>query len=228
VPRNDQLEAPQYSSPVTISISACLDDIIRAAHDNSFRPNIKCQLIYAVMYQKTSLSSAARSLNIDKTIANKTLSIFKILLKRALKMPARKRGRRPKIEPKHVEWARDFVKDNYGRHFTLNTLAKEMNSAFKNEISVSKTTIQRMLKTKLGMSYKKLTKSNPKAIQLSHKRSFLESLTVQLELLDRGFELIYIDEFSWSPRATSVYGWAPIGTKRNIILNQSSFSMTFI
>ena len=68
------------------------------------------------------------------------------------------------------------------------------------ETPPSKTTIASILKKELGMSYKVLQTKNTKVTKPEQERLFCESLAVQLWLRDAGFELKYVDEFSFSSR----------------------------
>ena len=43
-------------------------------------------------------------------------------------------------------------------------------------------------------------------------RKFIESALVQVMLIEKDYELIYLDEFSVNFRQKSVYGWGPIGS----------------
>ena len=71
---------------------------------------------------------------------------------------------------------------------------------------ISDNTVKRVLKIKLGMVHKSLRKINKKASIKGSIRSFCEALKFQLELLNDGHKLIYIDEFSISSRRNPMYG----------------------
>ena len=61
-------------------------------------------------------------------------------------------------------------------------------------------TISRILKKELGMSFKVLQKRNPKTRQEENARLFHEAIAIQVFLRENDFELIYIDEFSYSSK----------------------------
>ena len=61
-------------------------------------------------------------------------------------------------------------------------------------------TISRILRNELNITYKVLQKRNLKTENSSNIRLFHESLAIQVFLRAKDYELIYIDEFSYSSK----------------------------
>ena len=67
-----------------------------------------------------------------------------------------------------------------------------------------------------------------KSLSADSIRKFYESAMVQIQLNNRGYELMFIDEFSINFRHNTTYGWAPVGVKGYLDVNIESFSMSFM
>ena len=68
----------------------------------------------------------------------------------------------------------------------------------------SNSTITKVLKKKLKMSYKILHKWNTKRRDLQNQRLFIESLFLQILFKESNIETIYIEEFKFSSRKLSI------------------------
>ena len=79
-------------------------------------------------------------------------------------------------------------------------IRNEFNSQYKDDITLLSFAVPRILKSNLRMTHKKLSKGIKKSLNSAHKRSFIEVLTILLEMNKAGYELIYVDEFSLSSR----------------------------
>ena len=121
-----------------------------------------------------------------------------------------------------------FVSKNNSNFYTIQMIGNEFNSQYKDVITISSSTVAWILKSNLRITHKKLSKGIKKTLNSAHKRSFVEVLTILLEMNKAGYELIYVDEFSLSRRKNSTYGWGVKGEKKWMIINQDPFSMSFI
>ena len=79
-------------------------------------------------------------------------------------------------------------------------MLKMWDQLYDEEKIPSDTTIRNIMKTKLGMSYRLLEKRHKKSINIEGSRNFIQACALQIELINRELELIYIDEFSFSSR----------------------------
>ena len=93
---------------------------------------------------------------------------------------------------------------------------------------VSWETVRRAIKEQLSMRFKRIEKVVPKSATSESRRSFMESLVMQLEIERLGIETIFVDEFTISSRNSNHYGWAFKGQKGFIASMDDKFSMSFI
>ena len=77
-------------------------------------------------------------------------------------------------------------------------------------------------------SISKIERISKRATGQTHKRLLFESMLLQLILIDKGYELVWIDEFSLSSRQDELYGWWSRGSKRYVLFDDWQFSMSFI
>ena len=63
------------------------------------------------------------------------------------------------------------------------------------------------MKTRLGLSYKKLIKISPKHKSQEKVRHMMQSALLLMSLEDESYEKVYVDEFSFDPRKTEYFGW---------------------
>ena len=102
------------------------------------------------------------------------------------------------------------------------------NDHYGTTCELSANTIRHIMKSKLCMRFKKVEKINSKTLGSTNIRLLCESMTLQSELQHLGYEMIFIDEFSWSNRRNNLYGWCRAGRKRYINFNESTFTMSFM
>ena len=84
------------------------------------------------------------------------------------------------------------------------------------------------MKEQLSMRYKRIEKVIPKSATSESKRSFMESLAMQLEIERLGIETTFVDEFTISGRNDNHYGWTYKGQKGFVASMDDKFTMSFI
>ena len=84
----------------------------------------------------------------------------------------------------------------------------ELNKSLKKFSSFN---IRKILKNILDFKYKMLHETHPKTFMDENIRQFYESAYLQLKLEAGGFEVIYIDEFSFNTRKQKYKGWVRKG-----------------
>ena len=94
--------------------------------------------------------------------------------------------------------------------------------------SISKSSINRILKNKLSYSYKKAGLVNKVWMSHDRIRRFWESIQIQLSILSLGYEIIYFDRFSWNNRYNTIYTWSTRGKKAFAVMKNEAFSMSFL
>ena len=93
---------------------------------------------------------------------------------------------------------------------------------------MSQSTILRVMKKKLRLSYKKLSKTNPKNFDYENITRILKSASLLTRLCNTFTEVLYIDEFSFNARKVNYYGWSPVNSKWYISKIPESFTISFI
>ena len=83
---------------------------------------------------------------------------------------------------------------------TIKKIKRYMNSSRKDLEHPSNTTISNILREELKMNFKKFHKCHRKVMTGKHTRLFAESLSLKLTLNLIHYEVIYLDEFSFSSR----------------------------
>ena len=137
-------------------------------------------------------------------------------------------GRRSKIKNLHIKAIKEFIKSHEGQHFTVNEIKIYLQTNFPDMIQLSEWSIRKILKLSLRYSYKKVNFIQKKVFKDEYVRRFFESSIIQLLLINNGYELLYLDEFSINFRNKSTYGWSPIGGDGFVKFNQTQFSMSFM
>ena len=77
-------------------------------------------------------------------------------------------------------------------------------------------------------SYKKLSLAKESHSPMNMWEDFSNPPLIQIILLDKGYELLYLDEFLINLRDKSMYGWWSIGVKFLIKTHQADLSMSFM
>ena len=93
---------------------------------------------------------------------------------------------------------------------------------------VSWEAVKRAIKEQLSMRFKRIEKVVSKSATSESRRSFMESLVMQLEIELLWIETLFVDEFTISSRNSSHYGWTFKGQKGFIASMGDKFSMSFI
>ena len=131
-----------------------------------------------------------------------------------------------KVTREHIKFVKDYIWRWKEQHFTVAMVKNQIcnNTDLDN---LSEWHIRKILKTYLNYSNKKLSKMNIKVMRPEYIRRFHESAIMQHMLLEVNYELIYLDEFSFSSRDNIFYGWGRKGVSSFIVENPYSFSVSF-
>ena len=97
----------------------------------------------------------------------------------------------------------------------------------RNEKAPCDSTLAHTLKKKLNMSYRILSIQPPKTTTKEHIRTYWESVMIQCSLANRGFELVFVDEFHISTHRSRFKGWAFKDCKSAVTSTMDKFSMYF-
>ena len=125
---------------------------------------------------------------------------YKKLVKEQKEKRKRERARKRRV-------VSDLMIENIDRYCCKNknkalTIAKIKEEVWKNKNYSDppwNSTIARILKTKLRMSYRTLATRHPKSVQEEQLNMFIEASAIQMQLSQRRIQLVFVDEFhlSW-------------------------------
>ena len=104
---------------------------------------------------------------------------------------------------------------------------------------ISASSIKRILKKKLGYSFKRISTLEHNSIKPFNIWKFFESAILKIKLEEKKIELIFIDAFSLSSRYNKLYCWSKVGQrlvkdwskvnqKGYVLTHYDSFSMFFV
>ena len=127
-----------------------------------------------------------------------------------------------------MDYIRSLVQNSYGEIFVIDDIQKRLLQRFHDLNSISNSTISRWLRNKLGMSFKKLSKVNAKIHNPGQALKVGRWKWCIHYLLDEDFEVVYVDEFSYSERKHRQMGWTLKGKKRLYPESKENFTMNFI
>ena len=113
----------------------------------------------------------------------------------------------------HKEYLDNKINPLVFKRWTWSSVKSKLIDEFSEIGEVSSSTVDRFLKNEMNMSYKILEHKPAPATTLISIRKLLESASIHFELLSKGVELIFIDEFSVNTQHHKFRGWAPKGLK---------------
>ena len=145
--------------------------------------------------------SIAAKMNFSKIKINKVLSKHKALArKQGVKNFKTKAGGNSIINEDHIEMIKQYIESTHYKPIKLNMIKNAVWPINSSERPPWKSTISKILKKRLKMSYKVLHKWNTKRRDPQNQRIFMESLYFQTKFRVTEIEAIYIDEFKFSSR----------------------------
>ena len=121
-----------------------------------------------------------------------------------------------------------FIANSDSIAIKRNTVNSHLVQEFENFSKVVISTIGNYMKRYCSLSYKQLEGRYAYSISPDNSRKFLESAAIQQKFLNKGVELIFLDEFSLNTRHMRYRGWTIKGHKGYTKIDSSGFSMSFI
>ena len=163
--------------------------------DADERQNAQIQVIYLWRTTKLSQKSIAMKLNLSLYFVRSAVRAYKARVKQMIKLNREKSNKcREKITPEQIEEIRCFFMTNKNKALTLNDVKEAVWRDQPPDVTPTDPTVSKVLKTKLWMSYRRLSKHPPKILRDEHIRSFWEAVMIQTILRSNFYELIFIDD----------------------------------
>ena len=132
-----------------------------------------------------------------------------------------------KLKEEHKAFINDLILSNPFSQWTWNKVKSKLNDEFLDMPQLHNSTISKWMSNQLNLSYKKLELRRPPASTQTSYRKWLESALLQIELMRKDVEIIYIDEFHVNTRLHRFRGWTQKGQKGYITVDLKDFSMSF-
>ena len=136
--------------------------------------------------------------------------------------------RRWKIKKERIAWLQQFVNNKQITGFKLCDARNHLLFNFSSRNPLSLTTVSKVLKRQIGMSYKKLGELNPKKTTQDLMSNLSLCLQTILGLYKLGWYIKFADEFLINRNMMSTYGWTKRGMPGRIKRNSLQFRMSFV
>ena len=150
---------------------------------------------------KYSINSIAVQTRTNKEFVNKSISKYRRGVKALWKDNQKKcKVKRKEKTVKYIEMIKDFCSSLHNQPITIRKIKSYLLASNLDKGEPCVTTIGSILRKELGMSYKILHKWHKKVMTTEHANSFAKSLLIQFKLINQDYEIIYLDEFSFSSR----------------------------
>ena len=169
---------------------------------NNISPNdIEVQAVFLKLIKHYWSQSIAAKTNLTKIKVNKIIAKYKRLLKM-------QKTRKLKsiwisyltIKDHHIEQMKKYVDSIHNTPVKIEMIKNAVWPKNSETKPPWNSTISKILKNKLNMSYEVLHKWNIKRKEKLNKRVFIESLYLQTKLRTNEIEIIHTDEFKFSSR----------------------------
>ena len=190
-----------HNSNYNMIIDNIKDEVDSLSSNEAESNNIEAQVIFLWKFKHYWSKSIAAKMNISKITVNKILKKFRQLVKsrQINNLKARAKANRV-IKDSQIEEIKKYIESIDSKPLKLSMIKHAVWPYDSEAKPPSNSTISKVLKNKLKMSYKILHKWNTKRRDLQNQRLFIESLFLQTLLKESNIETIYIDEFKFSSR----------------------------
>ena len=151
------------------ALSGNLDDIRREEE----KQDDQTRAIYLWRTTKLFQKSIAMKLDLSMYFVRSALRAYKARVKQMIKLNREKSNkRREKVTPKQIDEIRSFFVANKNKALTLGDVKEAVWKGQPPSVALTDPTISGVLKAKLRMSYRRLSKHPPKIRRGDHVRSF--------------------------------------------------------
>ena len=143
------------------------------------------------------------------------------------RIKARGKQRR-RLNDEHVQCIKDFVQIYQPKAIKTSNIKARLVNNFPELNGIANSTLNRWMKIQCKLSYKRLEKKPLSSILPENIRKVFEAAYVFSELMNKGIELIYFDEFTINTRHLQFKGWTQRGRKGFVKLHKDWFAMSFV
>ena len=188
----------------------------------------KTEIVFNWKYRGKPREQEAEDMDLSGEQIENVLYEFDMIRKASRKVRKSINMRRSKLTKRHIQQIRMFVEQNLGNGFTLADVKQNLLQHYPALDNISLPTLSMILKKKLKLSYKKLGVTNPAKILPEHRSNLVYWCKAIIGLLERGFYLIFTDEFLVNRNTINTYGWTPTGMPGRLLKRPTNFRMSFV
>ena len=136
--------------------------------------------------------------------------------------------KRQKVKDRHVASLAEFVQRRGIKGFLLSEAKFHLENQFSSLRGIDLSTISRLLRNDLGLSFKKLGATNAKKVYPDSKSNRISWVKAIISMLIRGYKLAFIDEFIINRKTQNTYGWTQRGKPGRLLIRAVEFKMSFV
>ena len=163
--------------------------------------SIDQRIILMWKMDKYSVKSISIKAWMDSGLVNKNISKYKREVLNLSKINKNKNSKKKKmVADLHINFIRDFWNSLSNQPITIRKIKAQLHNPILESEKISQSLIQNILLSDLKWSTKFCINDIKKIMKKESARIFAESLSIQLKLMTSNFEIIYMDEFSFSSR----------------------------
>ena len=195
-----------------------------------FQTNLEkaAHIVYEWEVLKKNVFVVGRKYDEDPANVRKILKLFRMKQTFIKKHNRRFLNKKRKVNLEIIELVNEYWQEHKYINFTLDDLRYYLNNKKGDDWNISNSTLARLLKRDIRMSYKKVNRVHPSIALHENKRKMLEAVALQIKLVQNEVTVIYIDEFKYSWHQNNYYGWTVQGKSGYRKLNISKFQASFI
>ena len=189
---------------------------------------IKAEIVLNCLYKNQSKDKEAMKHGITLQMINNAIYEFQIIKRVSKRTRKSVNIKRNKITRRHVKSLQKFTEEHSETGFTLESARHHLLQNFPDINDISLSTWSLLMRDKLKLSYKKLGNTNPSKLIPDNRANLVSWLKAIIGLKERGFYLIFIDEFLVNRNTINNYGWTQRGMPGRLFRRPTGFKMSFV
>ena len=190
-----------------------------------------CSIAADFIWRKLSISAIWKTHITSKRLVRRVVNKFSHNLIKIDQKLNRRLGRRRKLMPDKITYIREFFDKQRRKIITLQQVCRVALFKYLKMKTLSKSTISSIFKNELELSYKKETNKDTNHNNLKAQRKPYATSLLIWKLIDSHINIIYIDEYTVSPRNLKPNNWAKKEKKQWLttrwIISRSSWLLQF-
>ena len=209
------------------SVVAKMKSPLLYARWENIHPQLKAEIVLDCCYKGISRSREAVERNMAKSEIDNIIYEFKTIGRITQKIRKSINMMRPKLNKRHIKWLQKFTEESSGKRYIMTDARQHLLSKFQDLTDVSTATLSTLFHRRFNLSYKKLGIANPISVTPEHRINRIDWYKLITGLMDKGFYLVFTDEFLVNRNTLHSYGWTKRGTIDRLVENKLEFKISF-